>query len=297
MHNKLKSIHYHIMLLPAMIFLVIFTIKPLLGSVLAFKKLNPVKGIWGSEWVGLYNFKVIFDIPNIDRILYNTVFIAVMKIIAQLIIPLAFALILNEVRKLWFKRFVQTVVYLPYFLSWVILAGIFRDIFAMDGVINKISGTIFGTEPVMFLGSNLVFPFLMVGTETWKNFGFNAIIYLAALTNISPNLYEACDIDGGNRWKQLLHITMPGIKITIVLLATLSLQSVLNAGFEQILNFYNPLVYESGDILDTYIYRMGLQNNQFEMATALGLVKSAVGFILILIAQKLAGKFAGYRIF
>ncbi|HEY5586150.1 MAG TPA: ABC transporter permease subunit [Ruminiclostridium sp.] len=285
------------MLLPAMIFLVIFTIKPLLGSVLAFKKLNPVKGIWGSEWVGLYNFKVIFDIPNIDRILYNTVFIAVMKIIAQLIIPLAFALILNEVRKLWFKRFVQTVVYLPYFLSWVILAGIFRDIFAMDGVINKISGTIFGTEPVMFLGSNLVFPFLMVGTETWKNFGFNAIIYLAALTNISPNLYEACDIDGGNRWKQLLHITMPGIKITIVLLATLSLQSVLNAGFEQILNFYNPLVYESGDILDTYIYRMGLQNNQFEMATALGLVKSAVGFILILIAQKLAGKFAGYRIF
>jgi len=280
-----------------MIFLVIFTIKPLLGSVLAFKKLNPVKGIWGSEWVGLYNFKVIFDIPNIDRILYNTVFIAVMKIIAQLIIPLAFALILNEVRKLWFKRFVQTVVYLPYFLSWVILAGIFRDIFAMDGVINKISGTIFGTEPVMFLGSNLVFPFLMVGTETWKNFGFNAIIYLAALTNISPNLYEACDIDGGNRWKQLLHITMPGIKITIVLLATLSLQSVLNAGFEQILNFYNPLVYESGDILDTYIYRMGLQNNQFEMATALGLVKSAVGFILILIAQKLAGKFAGYRIF
>jgi len=297
LHNKLKSIHYHIMLLPAMIFLVIFTIKPLLGSVLAFKKLNPVKGIWGSEWVGLYNFKVIFDIPNIDRILYNTVFIAVMKIIAQLIIPLAFALILNEVRKLWFKRFVQTVVYLPYFLSWVILAGIFRDIFAMDGVINKISGTIFGTEPVMFLGSNLVFPFLMVGTETWKNFGFNAIIYLAALTNISPNLYEACDIDGGNRWKQLLHITMPGIKITIVLLATLSLQSVLNAGFEQILNFYNPLVYESGDILDTYIYRMGLQNNQFEMATALGLVKSAVGFILILIAQKLAGKFAGYRIF
>lgn len=285
------------MLLPAMIFLVIFTIKPLLGSVLAFKKLNPVKGIWGSEWVGLDNFKVIIDIPNIDRILYNTVFIAVMKIIAQLIVPLAFALILNEVRKLWFKRFVQTVVYLPYFLSWVILAGIFRDIFAMDGVINKISGTIFGTEPVMFLGSNLLFPFLMVGTETWKNFGFNAIIFLAALTNISPNLYEACEIDGGNRWKQLLHITMPGIQITIVLLAALSLQSVLNAGFEQILNFYNPLVYESGDILDTYIYRMGLQNNQFEMATALGLVKSAVGFMLILIAQKLAGKFANYRIF
>jgi len=280
-----------------MIFLVIFTIKPLLGSVLAFKKLNPVKGIWGSEWVGLDNFKVIIDIPNIDRILYNTVFIAVMKIIAQLIVPLAFALILNEVRKLWFKRFVQTVVYLPYFLSWVILAGIFRDIFAMDGVINKISGTIFGTEPVMFLGSNLLFPFLMVGTETWKNFGFNAIIFLAALTNISPNLYEACEIDGGNRWKQLLHITMPGIQITIVLLAALSLQSVLNAGFEQILNFYNPLVYESGDILDTYIYRMGLQNNQFEMATALGLVKSAVGFMLILIAQKLAGKFANYRIF
>lgn len=283
--------------MPAMVFLMIFTVKPLLGSVLAFKQLNPVKGIWGSEWVGFDNFELIFNIPNIDRILFNTVFIAVMKIIAQMVVPLAFALLLNEVRKMWFKRMIQTIVYLPYFLSWVILAGIFRDIFAMDGVINKIAEGMFGIEPVMFLGSNRWFPSLMVGTETWKNFGFNAIVYLAALTNINPNLYEACDIDGGNRWKQLIHITLPGIQPTVILLATLSLQSILNAGFEQILNFYNPLVYESGDILDTYIYRMGLQNNQFELATALGLMKSAVGFMLILIAQKLASRLADYRIF
>lgn len=297
MRNKLNSIHYHIMLMPAMIFLIIFTIIPLFGSVLAFKKLNPVKGIWGSEWVGFENFKTLFNIPNIGNILYNTVFIAVMKIIAQLIVPLIFALLLNEVRKLWYKKFVQTVVYLPYFLSWVILAGIFRDIFAMDGVINKGLGMLFSIEPIMFLGDNTWFPAIMVATDTWKNFGFNAIIYLAALTNINPNLYEACSIDGGNRWKQLLHITLPGICVTVVLLATLSLQGILNAGFEQILNFYNPLVYDSGDILDTYIYRMGLQNNQFEIATALGLLKSFVGFMLVLIAQKLADKFASYRIF
>lgn len=297
MRNKLNSIHYHIMLLPAMIFLLIFNVKPLLGSVLAFKKLNPVKGIWGSEWVGLDNFMILVNIPSIDRILFNTVFIAVMKIIASLIVPLAFALLLNEVRRLWFKRVVQTVVYLPYFLSWVILAGIFRDIFAMDGVVNRLLGLLTGMEPIMFLGSNKWFPALMVGIETWKNFGFNAIVYLAALTNINPNLYEACSIDGGNRWKQLLHITLPGLQATIILLATLSLQSILNAGFEQILNFYNPLVYESGDILDTYIYRMGLQSNQFEIGTAMGLLKSVVGFMLIFIAQKLADRYANYRIF
>ena len=297
MRNRFDSIHYHIMLMPAMIFLMIFTVKPLLGSVLAFKKLNPVKGIWGSEWVGLDNFKILLNIPTLDRILFNTVFIAVMKILAQLIVPLAFALLLNEVKKLWYKRCIQTIVYLPYFLSWVILAGIFRDIFAMDGVINKVASIMFGMEPEMFLGSNKWFPILMVGTETWKNFGFNAIVYLAALTNINPNLYEACSIDGGNRWKQLLHITLPGIQATIILLATLSLQSILNAGFEQILNFYNPLVYKSADILDTYIYRMGLQSNQFEIGTAMGLLKSVVGFLLIFIAQKLADRYANYRIF
>jgi putative aldouronate transport system permease protein len=240
---------------------------------------------------------ILVNIPSIDRILFNTVFIAVMKIIASLIVPLAFALLLNEVRRLWFKRVVQTVVYLPYFLSWVILAGIFRDIFAMDGVVNRLLGLLTGMEPIMFLGSNKWFPALMVGIETWKNFGFNAIVYLAALTNINPNLYEACSIDGGNRWKQLLHITLPGLQATIILLATLSLQSILNAGFEQILNFYNPLVYESGDILDTYIYRMGLQSNQFEIGTAMGLLKSVVGFMLIFIAQKLADRYANYRIF
>lgn len=285
------------MLLPAFVFLAIFSIYPLLGSVLAFKQLSPLKGIWGSKWVGLSNFQMLFMIPGFSRIIYNTVFISVMKMIASLVIPLCFALLLNEARVKWFKKSVQTIVYLPYFLSWVILAGIFKDIFALNGVVNKLMGLTTGTEPIMFFGSNSWFPFLMIATDTWKNFGFNAIVFLAALTNIDPTLYEAAEVDGATRWKQLWNITLPGIRPTVILLATLSLQNVLNAGFEQILNFYNPLVYQSGDILDTYIYRMGFQNNQFELATAVGLLKSAVSFVFIVAAQRLASRFANYRIF
>lgn len=293
-----NNIHYNLMLLPAVVFLVIFSIYPLAGSVLAFKELSPKLGIWGSPWVGMKYFNLLFQIPDFWRIITNTVSIALMKMVAHLIVPLVFALLLNEVRVRWFKRSAQTIVYLPYFLSWVILAGIFKDIFAGDGMVNKLLMQAFGiAEPIMFFGDDKWFPGLMVATDVWKNFGFNAIVYLAALTNINPTLYEAAEVDGASRWKQLLNITLPGIAVTVVLLATLSLQSVLNAGFEQILNFYSPLVYKTGDILDTYIYRMGLQDNQFEIATAVGILKSTVSFILIIIAQKLAGKYAGYRIF
>jgi putative aldouronate transport system permease protein len=297
LHVRYKTASYHLMLLPAVLFLCVFSLYPLAGSVLAFKGYQASRGIWGSPWVGLDNFTIVFGTPHFWTILRNTVFISVMKIALGLVVPLSFALLLNEVRLSWFKRAVQTITYLPYFLSWVILAGVFKDIFSTAGVVNKLLGLLFHTEPVMFFASVPAFPYIVVLTDTWKDFGFNAILYLAALAAIDPGLYEAARIDGASRWKQLLHVTLPGITATIVLLAALSLQNVLNAGFEQILNLYNPLVYESGDILDTYVYRMGLIDSQFEVATAIGLMKSLVGFIFIYSANALAGRYANYRIF
>jgi putative aldouronate transport system permease protein len=297
MKNKTNEIQYHMMLLPALLFLAVFSIYPLLGSVIAFKDFSPVKGIWGSSWVGLRHFRIIFMIPDFHQVFFNTVYIAVLKIISNLIVPLIFALMLNEIKLPWFKRSVQTIVYLPYFLSWVILAGIFKDMLSSTGVVNKLLSAHFGIEPIMFFASNKWFPFILVSTDVWKNFGFNAIVFLAALTNINPSLYEAAAVDGAGRWKRLLSITLPGIVPTTILLATLGLQHVLNAGFEQVFNLYNPMVYQSGDILDTYIFRMGIQDNQFEFGTAVGLFKSAIGLMFIFIAHKLAEKYANYRIF
>jgi putative aldouronate transport system permease protein len=288
---------YHLMLLPAVLFLCVFSLYPLLGSVLAFKQYMPSKGIWGSPWAGLENFEIVFSSPTFYRIIRNTLFISIMKILLDLIIPLVFALALNEERRMWFRRIVQTAAYLPYFLSWVILAGVFKDILSTTGLVNKLLGLAFRTQPVMFFASVRAFPYIVVLTDTWKNYGFNAIIYLAALASIDMGLYEAAMIDGASRWKQLLAVTLPGLAATITLLAALSLQNVLNAGFEQILNLYNPLVYESGDILDTYVYRMGLIDSQFEVATAIGLMKSLVGFCLIYTANTLAERYANYRVF
>jgi putative aldouronate transport system permease protein len=296
-YNRYNVVSYNIMLFPAMAFLAVFSIYPLMGSILAFKTFDPILGIWGSPWVGLENFIYIFQTPNIYKILYNTVFISLRKMIFNLVIPLIFALMLNEVKKRWYKKTVQTITYLPYFLSWVILAGMFKDIFSTTGFVNGIIGKLFGTEPIMFFANNTLFPYLMVTTDVWKSYGFNVIIYLAALTSIDVGIYEASTIDGASRWKQLRYITLPCLTPTIILLSTLSLQTILNAGFEQILCLYNPLVYDSSDILDTYIYRMGLIDNQFEFATAIGLMKSAISFFLIYITNKMADKYANYRIF
>lgn len=296
-YSRYNVVSYNLMLFPAMAFLAVFSIYPLMGSILAFKTFDPIMGIWGSPWVGLENFIFIFQTPNIYKILYNTVFISVLKIIFNLVIPLIFALMLNEVRKRWYKKTVQTITYLPYFLSWVILAGMFKDIFSTTGFVNGCLGNLFGIEPIMFFADVKLFPFLMVITDVWKSYGFNVIIYMAALTSIDVGIYESATIDGASRWKQLIYITLPSLTPTIILLATLSLQSILSAGFEQILCLYNPLVYDSGDILDTYIYRMGLIDNQFEFATAIGLLKSTISLCLIYITNKMAEKYANYRIF
>ncbi|MBO9607640.1 MAG: sugar ABC transporter permease [Paenibacillaceae bacterium] len=296
MNNKAVQAHYHLMMLPGMILLAVFSFYPILGSVIAFKKYLPAKGIWGSPWVGLDNIAYMFQISDSKVILYNTLFIALMKMIAGFVVPLAFALLLNEARVRLVKRVVQTIVYLPHFMSWVLLSVIMLNLLSLRGVVNQFLG-LFGIEPILFLGSNSWFPAVLVGSDVWKDFGFSAIIYLAALTAINPSLYEAAEIDGASRWRKLVHITLPGILSTVVLLATLSLGNILDAGFEQILNLYNPLVYASGDVIDTYVYRVGLVQSQYGIASAVGLMKSVVSFVLIVISYQLAARLANYRIF
>lgn len=288
--------HYYLMLLPGYVWLVVFSIIPMFGLVIAFKDFNPGLGLFRSEWVGLDNFKYMFTLSDSKVIFFNTVIIAVAKIVVNLIVPLVFALMLNEVRITALKKWIQTVVYLPHFLSWVILAGILMDIFSFQGPVNQLLGML-NIEPVLFFARADLFPWLVVGSDAWREFGFNAIIFLAALTGINPAIYEAAAIDGVTRLQRLWYVTLPGISTTFVLLAVLSLGHVMNAGFDQIYNMYNPLVYSTGDIIDTWVYRMGLLNMQYGLATSIGLMKSLIGFVLISLSYFLADRFANYRIF
>ena len=296
MRNKVHERYYHAMLLPGMILLIIFSIIPMFGIVIAFQKFVPAKGIFRSSFVGLHNFELLFMYPAARQVIWNTVVIAVAKIILGIIIPVTFAILLNELRSMRYKRIVQTVVYLPNFLSWVILAIMFNNLFSYNGMINKLLG-LMGAEAKMFMVSNSSFRSIIIGTDIWKTFGYGAIIYLAAISNIDPNVYEAAAIDGANRYQKILHIVLPSISQTIVLMATLALGNILNAGFDQVYNMYSPLVYETGDIIDTYVYRMGLEKMQFSFGTAVGLFKSAVSFVLLLSAYKLAERYANYTLF
>jgi putative aldouronate transport system permease protein len=287
----------HLMLVPGIVLVLIFSYIPMAGIMMAFQKYVPNKGLFGSPFIGLKNFQLLMDYPDIGRIFFNTVYIAVMKIVAGMVVPVTIAILLNELRKEWVKRTFQTLVYLPHFLSWVLLSGILIDVLSpSSGILNQVLG-LFGIDPVFFLGDNKWFPYVMVISDVWKEFGFGTIVYLAALTGINPSLYEAAEIDGAGRFKQTLHVTLPGMLPIIVLMFTLSIGNVLNAGFDQIFNLYSPPVYESADIIDTFVYRMGIEQAQFGFATAVGLLKSVISFIFVSMSYILAYRVANYRIF
>jgi len=288
--------HYFLMLIPGMVWMLLFNIVPMLGIAMAFKDYNPGKGIFGSPGVGLENFIYMFQLNDSKSVIVNTLIISVGKMVLHLLVPLVFAILLNEVKQLRFKKLVQTVVYLPHFLSWVIMATIVIGIFGYNGVVNYFI-KLFGTKPILFMADAGIFRQIVVGTDVWKEFGYNAVIFLAALAGINPNLYEAAAIDGVGRWGRIRYITLPSLTTVIVLLGVLSLGNVLNAGFDQVYNLYNPLVYSTGDILDTWVYRLGLQNLQYSLATAAGLFKSVISFTLIVISYWLAYKYADYTVF
>ncbi|WP_073275259.1 ABC transporter permease [Anaerocolumna jejuensis] len=288
--------HYNIMTIPGLIWLVLFNIVPMFGIIMAFQNYNPGAGFFGSEFVGLDNFKYLFSMSDSKRVILNTLIIAVSKLVLNVVIPLTFALLLNEVRSVRYKKLVQTVVYLPHFLSWVILASVLLQIFSYKGSANALF-SVFGMEPRIWFSEDRYFRGLIIGSDVWKEFGFNAVIYLAALTGISPDLYEAAAIDGCGKLKAVRNITLPGIASTVILLSVLGLGNVLNAGFDQIYNLYSPLVYSTGDILDTWVYRMGLVNVQFSLATTAGLFKSVISFLLIVLSYTIAYKAADYKVF
>lgn len=288
--------NYWIMCIPALVWLFFFHIYPMLGNWIAFVNYMPKKGIFGSDFVGLKHFKYLFTLKDVKNVISNTVIIAVWKIVLNLVIPLIFALLLNEVKHVGFKKFVQTVVYLPHFISWVILANILSKIFGYTGLWNTIIGA-FGQEPQLWMANSSFYRGFVIISDVWKECGFNAIIYLAALTSINPNLYEAAAIDGANRWQAMKSITLPALKPTVILLATLAMANVFNAGFDQIFNSYNTMVYDVGDIIDTWVYRIGLVNMNYSLGTCIGLFKSVISSTLLVTSYALAYKFADYRIF
>ena len=288
----------HLMLLPGILLLFVYTVLPFFGNFMAFQDFQPAKGFFQSKWVGLDNFKYMLMLPDTFKIFRNTFVIAVGKIIFNLAASIFFAILLYEMGGKRFKKAVQTICFLPHFLSWVILAVIFRDLLDGSGIINALllkMGII--DEAIVFLGSNKFFQGFIIGTDVWKEFGYGAIIFIAALAGINQELYEAAAIDGASRLRRIWHITLPGIRVTVVLVATLNIANVLNAGFDQVYNLYSPIVYETGDIIDTYVYRMSFESAQYSLATAIGLLKSIVSFVLIVTSNFMSNKFANYRIF
>jgi putative aldouronate transport system permease protein len=291
-----RSWPLYVMLLPALTALGLFHYYPMYGVVIAFQNFNPGLGFARSPWVGLTNFEFLMALPDFQQIFLNTLSIAVGKLVSVQVCAVALALSLNEVRSTLFKRSVQTLVYLPHFLSWIVLGGILLDILTTQGIVNRSLGLV-GIRPIQFLGSNGWFQPTLIGTNLWREVGWAAIIYLAALTGIDPGLHEAAAIDGADRFRRIWHVNLPGISSIVILIACLNLGNVLQAGFEQVLILYNPLVYASGDILDTYVYRAGLISAQYSLAGAVGLLKSVLSFVLIVLAYRLATRFSGYRIF
>ena len=259
----------YVMIVPGIVFVLLFRYYPMYGVVIAFQDFSPAKGFARSPWIGWENFEFLFSLPEFGRIFSNTLIISITKIVADQLGAIILALLLNEARRILFRRAIQTLIYLPHFLSWIVLGGILLDILSAGGILNQALRSV-GFEPQLWLGSNDWFRGTVIASGFWKNVGFSTIVYLAALTAINPVLHEAAAIDGAGRFRRIWHITLPGIRPTIVLLAALSLGDVLQAGFEQILTLYNPAVYRTGDIIDTYVYRVGLIRAQWSLAARLG---------------------------
>lgn len=295
-----KSYPLYLMILPAFIIVFVFSYIPMAGNAIAFQKFIPAKGLFGDQqWVGFKNFEYIFSLSGTKQVIFNTIYISFFKIILGIVVPLIIALLLNEVVQTKYKRTVQTIVYFPYFISWVVLAGIMFDILSPNsGIVNQVLG-LFNIQPIYFLGNEKTFRWTAIISDVWKNYGFNMILYLAAITGISEELYESASLDGAGIYKKMLHITIPSIMPIIILTAVLAIGNILNAGFEQIYNLVTPTTYSTGEIIDTSVYRMMMSSGSstYSFATAIGLFKSAISFIMISASYYFAGKYANYKVF
>ncbi|MDF2670046.1 MAG: sugar transporter permease [Paenibacillus sp.] len=279
------------MFAPVLLFYVIFKYVPMFGIIIAFKHYNFADGVLHSPWAGLDYFKMLFQNPQAINVIRNTFLIGSISLIVGFPFPIIVAIMLNELRRMWFKRTVQTLIYLPHFLSWVIVGGIVVTFFAQEsGIINHYVKLITG-DVYPFLYKHVSWMFIFLGSGIWKEAGFGAIIYLAALTAIDPSLYESASIDGASKWRQIVNITLPGIAPTIVVMMILNIGHVLEVGFDKVYVLQNPVVENMTDVISTFIYRVGIQGAQFSFTSAIGLFESVVGFTLVYFANRTARRF------
>ncbi|GLX10100.1 ABC transporter permease subunit [Microbispora sp. NBRC 16548] len=282
---------YSLAILP-LLFFVIFRYLPMIGNVIAFRKFQPGGSVLGEEWVGLRYVKMFLNDPSFWQVFTNTVVIGVLTLLFCFPTPIALALLINELRGRRIKRFVQSVSYLPHFLSMVVVAGLVMEMLSVDGPVNQLLRAA-GNEPVAFLQEAGWFRTIYVSSEMWQTVGWGTIIYLAALTTIDEQLYEAARIDGASRWRQVWHVTLPGIRPTAVTLLILNIGTFMAVGFEKILLLYNPLTYPTADVISTYLYRMGIVSNSFSYAAAIGLFEAVIGLALVMSANLISRRTVG----
>lgn len=282
--------YLYLLLVPGLLYFLVYKYLPMLGLVMSFQDYSPFLGFWESPWVGWKHFQTMFEDPEAIRVILNTLEISFLQILFAFPLPIILAIMINEVRHAVYKRLIQSLVYLPHFLSWVVVVGIFVVFLKSDGIVNHLLAW-FGMEPIPFLTRPEWFKPLIVFQVIWKESGWGTIIILAALAGVNPQLYEAAVIDGASRLQQIWHITLPAIRSTIVILLILRLGNVMDTGFEQIFLMLNPFTMDEGNVLDTYVYFKGIQQGDISFATAVGMFKGLVGLILVVIANRLARKF------
>ncbi|MGE7979430.1 ABC transporter permease [Psychrobacillus sp. NPDC093200] len=280
-----------LLLLPGALYFLIYRYIPMVGILLAFKDYSPFIGFIDSPWVGLKYFRLIFEDAEVVQVIWNTLQISLLQIVFAFPISIILALMLNELRNQLYKRFLQSIVYMPHFLSWVVVVGITVIFLRSEGLVNNVLGTFLDINPIPFLTDPAMFKPIVILQVIWKESGWGTILFLAALSGISPHLYEAAVMDGASRMRQIWHITLPALKSTIVILLILRLGNVMDSGFEQIFLMLNPFNMESGNVLDTYVYFKGIQQANFSFATAVGLFKGIIGLILVVLANRLAKRF------
>ena len=273
--------YVYLLILPALAYIILYRYVPMYGVIIAFKDFKAPLGIVGSPWAGLKHFQTMFGSAQFVRVMRNTIVISGLKLLIAFPMPILFAILLNEIRRARVKRVVQTISYLPYFMSWVVVGGIVREMLSLRGPVNWVIEQLGGTPELWLTNTGLFVPILL-GSAIWRGVGWGSIIYLSAITGIDPQLYEAAEIDGAGRIQRMIHITLPSLVPVIVILFLLRVGQILDAGFDQIFNLYNPLVYSVGDIIDTYVYRMGLVELDFSFATAAGLFKNVLGLLLMI---------------
>lgn len=294
--NWKRNLPLHLLLLVPVLLTIIYKYIPMIGVIMAFENYMPVRGIFKSPWVGWRNFQFLFMMPGFTSAIFNTFIIAVGKIILGILVPVCFSLMLNDLKSRSMKKYIQTIIYMPHFISWILMAGIINRILAPNGLLNQFI-TALGGQSKVFLADKTIFRPILWITDIWKEFGYGTIVYLAAICSIDDSLYEAAMVDGAGAWQQLIHVTLPGLTPTIILMTVLSLGNVLNAGFDQVFNLYSPIVYETGDIIDTFVYRLAFNSAQFSVSTAAGLFKSCISCVMIVASYAISYRVSGYRVF